>query len=357
MLDLIREGAAPPSMKRRAAQGALSLPIAESVELLVALTADREVGEEAEQTLAAFDPLSLASVASSPTTPAEVLQYFLEHLNRHSAIVTALCNNPAFPLEEFEPFASRADLDFLRPMIVSRRVRHSSRLLELIAANPAAAPLLPMLQQWQSTAVTAEAETVAENFIAAHAQELAREDSQPFVLVTGAEDEDDPLAALLTRVKQGDTAAPGKPEEQKVLSLLQRIGAMRVGERIKLAVRGNREERMVLIRDRSKLVALAVLESPKVNDSEMETFAAMKNIQESILRAIAGKRKYIKNYGVVCALVNNPKTPLDSALPLLGHLLIKELRSLAINKNVNETIRKMALRLFRAKTERKKQDD
>ena len=69
-----------------------------------------------------------------------------------------------------------------------------------------------------------------------------------------------------------------------------------MGERIKLAVRGNREERMVLIRDRSKLVSLAVLESPKVNEGEMEAFAAMKNIQETVLRAIASKRKYIKNY-------------------------------------------------------------
>jgi hypothetical protein len=129
---------------------------------------------------------------------------------------------------------------------------------------------------------------------------------------------------------------------------------MGVGERIKLAVRGNREERMVLIRDRSKLVSLAVLESPKVNDAEMETFAAMKNVQETVLRSISTKRNYMKNYGVLRALVSNPKTPLDVALPLLAHLLVKDLRSLAINKNVNETVRKLGLKMFRAKTERKK---
>ncbi len=115
-------------------------------------------------------------------------------------------------------------------------------------------------------------------------------DEQPFELVAAAEGEDDPLDKLLTRAKNGDTAA-AEPEEHEQLSLLQRIGRMRVGERIKLAMRGNREERMVLIRDRSKLVSLAVLESPKVNDSEMETFAAMKNIQETVLRAISTKRK------------------------------------------------------------------
>ena len=97
-----------------------------------------------------------------------------------------------------------------------------------------------------------------------------------------------------------------------------------------------------------------MLESPKVNDSEMETFAAMKNIQESVLRAISTKRNYMKNYGVLRTLVNNPKTPLDVALPLLAHLLTKDLRGLAVNKNVNETVRKMAMKRFRLKTQRGK---
>ena len=167
------------------------------------------------------------------------------------------------------------------------------------------------------------------------------------------EGEDDPLQQLLSRVAKGETVAE-VPEEQEHLSILQRIGRMRVGERIKLAVRGNREERMVLIRDRSKLVSLAVLESPKVNDAEMETFAAMKNVQETVLRAIANKRNYMKNYGVLRALVNNPKTPLDVALPLLAHLLVKDLRAMAVNKNVNETVRKLAVKMFRVKTERKR---
>ncbi len=161
-----------------------------------------------------------------------------------------------------------------------------------------------------------------------------------------------PLEKLLRRARRGDIAA-AEPEEVEQLSLLQRIGRLRVGERIKLAMRGNREERMVLIRDRSKLVSLAVLESPKVNDAEMESFAAMKNIQEAVLRAISTKRKYMRNYGVVKALASNPKTPLDAALPLLPHLLVKDQRTLAVNKNVNETVRKIALKLYRAKTEKR----
>jgi hypothetical protein len=240
-------------------------------------------------------------------------------------------------------------------MLRSERVRNSSRMLEVIGANPAAEAARPRLEQWLAKARAKEAEAAAENFLTEHAEEIACGD-QPFELVPAGEGEDDPLDKLLNRAKNGDIAVVA-PEETKELSLLQRIGLMRVGDRIKLAMRGNRGERMVLIRDRSKLVSLAVLESPKVNDSEMETFASMKNVQEAVLRGISTKRNYMKNYGVLRALVNNPKTPMDVVLPLLAFLLVKDLRALTMNKNVTETVRKVAMKLFRTKTDKKAVED
>jgi hypothetical protein len=352
MVELIREGAAPASMMRRAARGELSLPAGEAIEILVALAANRELGAEAEQTLAGWNEASLAEVAGNAAIPAEVLRYLLRTQAERPAVIAALCANPALAVEDLETMASRGGEEALRAMGQSERVRSSSRLLGLMAENPAAKPAKPQLTRWLRAAEETEAEKVARIFLERHADEVAREGAQPFQLAAAFEGEDDPLQQLLARVAQGLTAAA--PEEQEHLSILQKIGRMGVGERIKLAVRGNREERMVLIRDRSKLVSLAVLESPKVNDAEMETFAAMKNVQETVLRSISTKRNYMKNYGVLRALVSNPKTPLDVALPLLAHLLVKDLRSLAINKNVNETVRKLGLKMFRAKTERKK---
>lgn len=352
MVDLIREGAAPASVMRRAAQGELSLPARETIEILVALVAHRELGAEAERTLGKWNEPSLIEVASDAQTPPEVLLHLLKLHAQRVAVVSALCENPALALDELEAAANHGSAEVLRAMTQSARVRSSSRLLEVMAANPATEPARALLEELQQTARANEVEGLAANFLAQHKEEIARVDAEPFELVAGAEGEDDPLDKLLTRVKKGDTVADG-PEECEQLSLLQRIGRMRVGERIKVAMRGNREERMVLIRDRSKLVSLAVLESPKVNDREMETFASMKNIQETVLRAISTKRNYIKNYGVVRALVNNPKTPLDVTLPLLAHLLVKDQRALAINKNVNETVRKMAIRIYRKNVERK----
>lgn len=351
LVDLIREGTAPASMVRRAAQGRLSLPVAEAVELLVMLAGDREFGMEAEQTLANWDERSLGEACSSAISP-DVLNYLLQNCGHRNGVVRMLCDNPALPMRTLESLASRADEAALRAMLESSRVRGLGRVLKLIAANPAAEAMRRELGHQVDAAEGSEAEQATTEFLARNAEELARTDAQPFELVAASDGEDDALDKLLQGAKRGEK--PTQEEEVKQLSLLQKIGNMRVGERIKLAMRGNREERMVLIRDRSKLVAIAVLESPKVTELEMEAFAGMKNIQESVLRAISKKRNYIKNYSVLRALVNNPKTPLDVSMPLVAHLLVKDQRTLAINKNVNETLRKMAIRIQRQNTDKKR---
>jgi hypothetical protein len=336
MADVIRDGSAPRSIVRRAARGELSVPLGEAIEILLILMSDRDFGAEAEQTLAKWDDESLVQVVSDAATPAEVLTRLLQTQSHRPALVTALCGNPAMP--------TRAEEDLLQAMMNSARVRNSSRLLDLMMANSASAAARPKLTQWLASAQGKEAEEVAMHFLVRHADVIALEDGKPFELVAASEGEDDPLGDLMARVKRGEE--PADPEQRAQVSVLQRISRLRVGERIKLAVKGNREERMVLIRDRSKMVSIAVLESPKVNDVEMETFAAMKNVQESVLRAIAGKRSYMKNYGVLRTLANNPKTPLDVALGLVQHLTSKDQRALAVNK-------KLALRAWRLKTEKK----
>jgi hypothetical protein len=134
------------------------------------------------------------------------------------------------------------------------------------------------------------------------------------------------------------------------LSPLQKISRLTVGERVQLAMRGNKEERFILIRDGSKVVSSAVLQSPKMTDAEVETFAGMKNVQESVLRDIARTKKFMKNYAVVRSLVNNPRCPLDLSLGLMGHLLVNDLKALSMNKNIADTLRKLAMKRFKEKS-------
>jgi len=116
-------------------------------------------------------------------------------------------------------------------------------------------------------------------------------------------------------------------------------------------MKGDREERSLLIRDGTKVVAVAVLESPKLTDSEVEKFASQKNVLEAVLRAISMKRKFMKQYPVIRNLAFNPRAPIDVSLGIMKHLLIKDLRNLAGNKEVSDTVRKLALKMFKQKVD------
>jgi len=133
--------------------------------------------------------------------------------------------------------------------------------------------------------------------------------------------------------------------------VLQKIARLDVKGRIQLAVKGTKEERAILVRDGTKIVALAVLDSPKISDGEVEKFATQKNVLEAVLRSIPMKRRFAKNYAVVRNLTFNPRTPLDVALGLMKNLLVQDLKHLSGNKEVSETVRKLALRMFKQRAE------
>ncbi len=145
------------------------------------------------------------------------------------------------------------------------------------------------------------------------------------------------------------------PGEARRDSTLQKIAKLDIKGRIALAMRGSKEDRSILIRDSTKLVAVAVLESPKISEGEVENFALQKNVLEAVLRAIPLKRRFAKNYAITRNLVYNPRTPLDLSLGLMKNLLVHDLKNLSGNKEVSDTIRKLALRMYKQKSEKKRE--
>lgn len=154
-----------------------------------------------------------------------------------------------------------------------------------------------------------------------------------------------------------DSADDADRERQADLSdgqretLLQKIGRMPVGDKINTALMGSQEERAILVRDSNKLVARAVLQSPKLSDQEIESVAMMKNVSEEVLRLIAINRKFLRSYAVARNLVNNPKSPIDVGLPLVTRLNGRDLKELSKNKNVAEVLRAAAFKLVKQKEE------
>src|ERR1019366_7335526 len=133
--------------------------------------------------------------------------------------------------------------------------------------------------------------------------------------------------------------------EEKSEGVFSKIAKMSVAKKVVLALRGSKEERAILVRDGSKVVSRAVLGSPKLTDGEVESFASQKNVSQDVLRLIAMNRKFIKDYIVVKNLANNPRLSIDLGLGLINRLMPNDVRALAANRDVADTIRKMAHKL------------
>src|SRR5262249_39167338 len=141
--------------------------------------------------------------------------------------------------------------------------------------------------------------------------------------------------ALDAIVAGGEEPSDGQVRE----STVQKIASLNVAQRMTLAMKGSREERAVLIRDPNKIVAVAVLSSPKLTETEVESIAKMANVSDEILRMIGFSRAWTKNYSVVHALVRNPKTPVALSMNFLARLSDKDLRNLSTNRNVPDVLR------------------
>ena len=161
--------------------------------------------------------------------------------------------------------------------------------------------------------------------------------------------------ALLDELEKGalaaaeieEAAAEIEPDPVRRQTLTQKIAQMNVVQRLTVALKGGREERMFLIRDPNKLVQRCVLQSPRLTDTEVENFSAQTNLSQEVLRTISMNRLFMKNYVVAKNLTFNPKTPLDVSLNLMKRLNATDLAKLTLNKNVPETLRSSAQKLHR----------
>ena len=432
MIDQIRASKLPSNMMQFAARGALQVPAAENIEILVYLARHNKVfGELAKMTLAGWDEKASIAAASDPQTPREVLDYLISPDNLRPKLLPALLGNPSVPESQLVKLATSAMRDIIDVILKSPRATSFPAVIKTLQSSPYlkkeeaeelrrklaggkgtgagesdagvttsadplqapdsagiaasgdgnGAPIAAATPQGghSGTEATLDHDPAADEAVSAymkdHAQDIAAEGEKPFQAIggvvellgqdyfpvietaEGAQPETHAApaatagaaaAAKPAVAKHGVAhAKPGEPPIRE--NTMQKINRLDVKGRIQLALKGNKEERSILIRDGTKVVALAVLEAPKLADGEVEKFASQKNVLESVLRQIPLKRRFMKNYIVVRNLCANPRTPLDLGLGLMKNLLIQDLKNISANKEVSETIRKLALKMYKQK--------
>ena len=157
------------------------------------------------------------------------------------------------------------------------------------------------------------------------------------------------LTSMIALEQNEDDGLSQDAIQQVTKTALQRINLMSISQRIRLALTGNKTERLILIKDANRMVQLAVIESPKMADDEVLIHTRNLSLSGEIIGKIANNRDWIKNYAIIMALVQNPKTPINRAISFIKKLHTRDLKLLIQDRNINPVIRNLAMNLQRAK--------
>jgi len=134
-------------------------------------------------------------------------------------------------------------------------------------------------------------------------------------------------------------------EDEAYQSKYQLAQSMGVGDKIKVALTGDKEWRSLLIKDSNKLVNSAVVKNPRITEPEILMIAKSVIQNEEILRIICQNKEWIKNYSIRKALVLNNKTPLPVAIRFMGFLTEKDLLGMAKSRNISSVLANNARRM------------
>ena len=379
----IIEGTAPQPARYAAARGILPLPQNDLLEILVGLASinDADLSELAAATLRTQDEELVLSAVQTEEIAPSVLGYLLNTPGFSKKLTESLIVNPNTPPESVTVFAATStDGNLLELVAVNQQLLIANPLIiDAVIGNPnSTTEAVRRVTETRKEFFEKErgAQQVADE-LRARGQDAAAE------FFEGSESADefsmDELLLLAKHIEVPDSEVDDSwlsleyieelyeesPEQREAviqhiigelnidgegigsdrIAILTQILRMNMKDRMKLAMKGDREARSILIRDPNRVVAKAVIENPRITEQEVEKIAAMRSVQEEIIRYIANNRHWAHNYPIMHNLARNPRTPIQQAFTILTRLQMRDLQALSKNRNVSEAIRKQAMRL------------
>jgi hypothetical protein len=347
IVERILEGKAALAIRAAAARGALPLPRAVLTRLAIHLLEDPEeqVRSDAAASLAALDDPELRNVLSDETCPPEVLAHFADRAVRDEGLAELVAFHKSVPDAALFVLGGKGNASVIELVLTNQeRLLATPKLLDTLTVNPALRPdqrgrILDLLGRFLKEAPEKGSQQEGDESEGVDLEEAAR------VL-------DVDVGELFASSEILDGEEFELAEDPEIRSAYRRILTLNTAQKALLAMRGGREERLILVRDSNKVVALCVLRNPRINDQEIELLANMRNVTDEVLRTIGSKSEWVKRYSVVSALVRNPKTPPGISTNFISRLNSFDLKNLMRDKNVPEIIRKMAKKTFDIRNQR-----
>jgi regulator of extracellular matrix RemA (YlzA/DUF370 family) len=386
VVQAIISGKAPQPARLAAARGLLPLPQNDLLEVLVALTTsdDAQIATAATDTLQAETAEDLLSAASDHETAPNVLAYLATRADGTPQLYEATILNTRTPDHALAKLAAKTSEASLLELITinQQRLVRSPEIIDALLSNPACSGeaerraretrqeffekergVRQIADELRARGQTAAAEFFETAELTTVAGELNLQDAwliAQHIEVSDADLDDSWLpaerydelifesaaeaAANAQRVIESERLEAGEVSTERV-SLIRRIMFMNTKDRVKLAMKGDREARGILIRDSNKVVCSAVVKNPRITEQEIENIASMRTVADEVLRIIALNRSWIRSYVIIHNLAKNPRTPIPTAMNILPRIRTKDLQQLCQNRNVSEAVRRQAYRL------------
>ena len=386
-------GTAPEPVRLAAARGILPLPQGDLLEVLVAISegGNAELAKTASGTIAAQDAKAIEMLVRSDSVSPNVLAHLMKRAALPNSLYEAVVTNPSTPTNSIVEFARKTSagpvLEFIS--LNQQLLIQAPDLIEAIVQNPhrtsdAERRVLETRKEFFekergaaqiASELRAQGKDAAAEFIENSEfassfgdSEMSAEDAMFIAsMIESSDNETDDSWLGLEYIEEiyeetdaqrraafekilGEWTAEGNDVTSERVSTLNRIMKLGVKDRMKLAMKGDREARNILIRDPNRLVCTAVANNPRITEQEVEALASMRSIPEDILRQIATNRQWQRSYTIMHNLVKNPRTPIANSMSIMTKMQVRDLTALSKNKNVPEAVRRHALRLANART-------
>jgi hypothetical protein len=390
IVQSIISGSAPSAARLAAARGLLPLAQTELLEALVHLRTDSDsnIAQAAQATLDEQQPEDLLNVAKASEVAASVLGYLAAVPSAGRELHEAVATHANTPDEAIALLANLTPDGALLELITlnQQRLIRAPEIIEAVLLNPARTAeaerraketrreffekergARQIAQELRARGNQAAAEFFESAELATTDGVMSTNDAwliAQHLEVSDADIDDSWLARELIEEMMVETAEQTSANAQAVInaerldlgevpperiSLIRKLMFMTVKDRVKFALKGDREARGILIRDSNRIVATAVIHNPRISDKEIENIASMRTVSEEVLRLIGMNRAWARSYLIIHNLARNPRTPMATAVHILPRIQAKDLKALSENRNVSEAVRRQAYRLVQTR--------
>jgi hypothetical protein len=330
LLDQVLEGD-NRQLQLLAADGLLPVERAELLRLQVwlACSTDEEIARRAGAALDRVEP-SVLAVAANEVDP-DTLDVLVDVV-AHPLVLEAALQRRDIAVETLHRLASWIPPELQEILLVRQEdLRNHPEILDSLEANPYLTPYTTrvlheyrdyLLPQRQVTRVVDDEEIA----------ELTDE------MVSRA------IGAAATHI-------PSKGDFDESTGLTEnQVRGLPLAIRVKLAYGASKTLRNILLKDPSPQVAITALNRSAISDREVESLCQSRSVSEELLTEVARHREWIGKYRIMLMVVKNPRTPVNISLTLMPRVATRDLKVLAVDRNVPDSVRSKAKILYRQKS-------